>query len=286
MNGLRLGVFVAATLLGAIGAANAQALKVGYGALDAPTTFLPNATADNFSTLDPTGDKAEGALVDLVNAIAKDSGFPVQFVAFGPGGNGGGGGAGGGFGVGGSGQTGALTGKDIDIIAGSPYSATNSAAVAALRYAVTKPIYATSEALLVSKTDTAQYKTWAELNGELVGTIVGTILDGPLQMSMQFKDVKTYDTLAEVAAAVTAGAVKAAIVPGAPNLAFQLSKGDFPTLQLVKTYQPKYVFNVALGVRTGDPLLAKIDASLAKLKANGTVKTIFAKYGVDSYLVP
>jgi hypothetical protein len=92
--------------------------------------------------------------------------------------------------------------------------------------------------------------------------------------------------LAEVAAALTSGTVPAAIVPGAPNLAFQLSKGDFPNLQMVKTYQPKYIFNVALGLRTGDPLLAKIDASLANLKANGTVKTTKINPKVDIPVPP
>jgi len=105
-----------------------------------------------------------------------------------------------------------------------------------------------------------------------------------LQMSMLFKEVKTYDTVAQVAAAVNSGEVKAAIIPGAINIAYQIQQGDFPNLQVVQSYQPHYAFNVAIGVRTGDPLLAKIDASLAKLKANGMVKSIFAKYGIDSYL--
>jgi polar amino acid transport system substrate-binding protein len=271
-------------LLAGLAIADAQqaALKVGYGALNAPTSSLPGATADKFD--DVTGNKAQGALIDLVNAIAKDAGFQISFVPFGAGGHGGSGGNGGGYGVGGTGQTAALTGTDIDIIAGAPYSATDPGAAGTLKFAVTKPVYTTSEALLAKKTDTVQYRTWPDLKGQVVGTLADTIADGPLQSSMLFKDVKTYMSLAQIAAAVNSGEVKAAIVPGGPNLVPLVGQGDFANLQVVNTYQPQYVFDVAIGVRMGDPLLAKIDASLAKLKANGMVKTIFAKYGIDSYL--
>jgi polar amino acid transport system substrate-binding protein len=278
----KTGLAVAVALAVSAGAAHAQALKVGYGALAAPKSFLPGATADSFA--DPSGSKAQGALPDLIAAIGKDAGFEVQFVPFGAGGNGGSGGAGGGYGVGGTGQTGALTANNIDIILAAPYSAKVAGAETGLTFAVSKPVYATSDALIAKKTDTVQYKAWADLKGQTIGTLAGTLTDGPLQMSMLFKDVKTYDTVALMAAAVNSGEVKAAIVPGAVNIDYQIQKGDFPELQVVKTYQPQYVFNVAIGVRTGDPLLAKIDASLTKLKASGMVKSIFAKYGIDGYL--
>jgi len=92
--------------------------------------------------------------------------------------------------------------------------------------------------------------------------------------------------LAEVADAVNSGAIKVAVVPGAVNLAYQLQQGGgaYANLQLVKSYVPKYAFNVAIGVRKGDPMLAAIDKSLAKIKADGTLKTIFAKYAIDSFL--
>jgi len=73
-------VLATATFL-ACGNANAQqVLKVGYPPFGAPLTSLPGATQDNYQTLDPSGTKAQGALIDLINAIGKDAGFQVQFV--------------------------------------------------------------------------------------------------------------------------------------------------------------------------------------------------------------
>ena len=38
---------------------------------------------------------------------------------------------------------------------------------------------------------------------------------------------------------------------------------------------------VAIGIRKGEPLKARLDASLAKLKADGTVGRILAKWGLE-----
>src|ERR1035441_4997314 len=57
-----------------------QVLKVGYAPFNAPFTSLPGARRDNYQTLDPNGTLAQGALVDLINAIAKDAGVQVQFI--------------------------------------------------------------------------------------------------------------------------------------------------------------------------------------------------------------
>jgi polar amino acid transport system substrate-binding protein len=288
VKAVRLGFVVGAALLAGLGSTGAQqaALKVGYGAFTAPTAFIPNATDANFTTLDPNGTLVRGAMIEVVKAIAADAGLRIQFVPFGAGGNGGSGGGGGGYGVGGTGQKAALTGNDIDVILAAPYPADQAAADAKPTFDSSKPVYFTTEGLLAKKTDTKAYKTWDDLKGEVVGTLTGGIGDGPLQNAMLFKEVKTYDTMAEVADAVNSGAVKAAVVAGAVNLAYALQQGGgaYANLQLVKSYVPKYTFNVAIGVRKGDPTLAGIDKSLAKLKADGTLKTIFAKYAIDSYL--
>src|SRR5215471_7407773 len=74
-------VLWAIMFLSQAGAASAeQFVRVGYAPFAAPLTSLPGATADNYRTLDPSGTLAEGALIDLMNAIAKDAGLQVQFV--------------------------------------------------------------------------------------------------------------------------------------------------------------------------------------------------------------
>jgi len=55
---------------------------------------------------------------------------------------------------------------------------------------------------------------------------------------------------------------------------------------LAKSYQARFPAPRGIGVNKDEAdVLAKISASLAKLKANGTVQMLFAKYGVESVLV-
>ena len=55
----------------------------------------------------------------------------------------------------------------------------------------------------------------------------------------------------------------------------------------MKSYQPKFASPTAFGGRKEDAdIVKKIDVSLATLKADGTVKAIFEKYGVADALVP
>jgi polar amino acid transport system substrate-binding protein len=66
-----------------------------------------------------------------------------------------------------------------------------------------------------------------------------------------------------------------------PILAHNLRQGSFPEVRLVETYKPATVGTVAIGVRKGDQeLRAKINASLAKLKENGTLAKILDKWGL------
>ena len=80
---------------------------------------------------------------------------------------------------------------------------------------------------------------------------------------------------------VNAGRLKAGFADY-PIVAYNLQQGNFPDVRLVKGYKPTVVGSVGIGVRKGDAeLLKKINASLAKLKADGTVKKILAKWGLQ-----
>ncbi|HXL29745.1 MAG TPA: transporter substrate-binding domain-containing protein, partial [Bradyrhizobium sp.] len=53
--------------------------------------------------------------------------------------------------------------------------------------------------------------------------------------------------------------------------------------RLVESYKPTIVGTVGIGVRKADQeLLQKINASLAKLKANGAVDKILDKWGLKA----
>ena len=78
---------------------------------------------------------------------------------------------------------------------------------------------------------------------------------------------------------MSAGEIKAAVV-GVNGAGYEIKLGHFPDLQLVKSYQPLVKSVDAFSVRKGDSeLLRKINTSLAKLHANGTVRQILDRYG-------
>ena len=99
--------------------------------------------------------------------------------------------------------------------------------------------------------------------------------------------MKVYDTIQDVRAAITSGQVKAGVTAGADTI-FAAQQGEIPKLRVVSTYQsPSPIPRVGIAVRKGNSeLLAKINTSLAKLGADGTVKTILLKYGVDDWVPP
>jgi ABC-type amino acid transport substrate-binding protein len=74
-------VLWAIMLLSLAGPSSAEQLvRAGYPPFGAPLSSLPGATLDNYRTLDPSGTLAEGALIDLMNTIAKDAKLQVRFV--------------------------------------------------------------------------------------------------------------------------------------------------------------------------------------------------------------
>jgi len=62
---------------------------------------------------------------------------------------------------------------------------------------------------------------------------------------------------------------------------YQLAHDAGLWARLVPTYEPKLTGSVGIAVRKSDTeLLNKINASLAKLRADGTIDKILAKWGV------
>ena len=105
----------------------------------------------------------------------------------------------------------------------------------------------------------------------MVGAQVGTAYVDALRKTGLFAEVKTYDTIPDILRDVNTGRLKAGYADY-PILAYNLRQGLFPEVRLVTSYKPMTVGTVAIGVRKGDhELLTKINASLAKLKANGMV---------------
>jgi polar amino acid transport system substrate-binding protein len=244
-------VAVAAALVGVACVATAQAqtvLKVGSTPTGIPFTFLDTKT-----------NTIQGVMVDIVTEIGKDSGFQVQIepMQF-------------------STLIAALTSNKIDLISAAMYISPARREVIEF----SEPIYSYGEGLIVPKSDTKEYKAFEDLKGETVGAQVGTVYVEPLKKTGLFTDVKIYDTIADVMRDVNTGRLKAGFADY-PILAYNVKLGNFPELRLVTSFKSTIIGSIGIGVRKTDvELLKKVNASLAKLKADGTVDKILAKWGL------
>jgi polar amino acid transport system substrate-binding protein len=237
-------------LVASVPASAQQVLKVGSTPTGIPFTFLDTKT-----------NSIQGVMVDLITEIGKDAGFtvqiePMQFSAL----------------------VSSLTSNKIDVIAAAMF------ATAARKEVIdfSEPVYTYGEGLVVPKTDTKSYASQDDLKGEVVGAQVGTAFVDALKKSGLFGEVKAYDTIPDILRDVNTGRLKAGYADY-PILAYNLKQGGFPEVRLVDSYKPVMLGTVAIGIRKSDQdLLAKINASLARLKANGSVDKILDKWGLKA----
>jgi polar amino acid transport system substrate-binding protein len=109
-----------------------------------------------------------------------------------------------------------------------------------------------------------------------------------LQRIGGFSEVRSYGTQKDAWEAVASGQIRVTITPGVETR-YAAKTSDLPHgVRVVDTYQsasPKP--RAALAVRKGNrELLEKINAALAMLEADGTLKSIFNKYGLDDWAPP
>src|ERR1700716_495249 len=227
-----------------------QVLKVVSTPTGVPFTFLDTKT-----------NSIQGVMVDLITEVGKDAVFQAQIEA-----------------IQFSTLIASLTSNKIDIISAAMF------ATAARKEVIdfSDPVYTYGEGLLVPKTDSKDYVALEDLKGEVVGAQVGTAFVDALKKTGLFSEVKVYDTIPDILRDVNTGRLKAGF-GDYPILAYNLKQGSFPEARLVDSYKPVTIGTVAVGVRKSDTeLLAKINASLAKLKANGALDKILDKWGLKA----
>jgi polar amino acid transport system substrate-binding protein len=226
-----------------------QVLKVGSTPTGIPFTFLDTKT-----------NTIEGVMVDLIKEIAKDAGFRVdvegmQFSTLIP----------------------SLTANKIDIIAAAMYITPPRKEVIDF----SGPVYTYGEGLIVSKSDSKDYKEFADLKGEAVGAQKGTAYVEPLQKSGLFSEVKIYDSIPAILADVNTGRLKAGFADK-PILAYNIKQGLFPEVRLVSSYVSTITGSIGIGVRKSDPdLLAKINTALDQITRDSRLKMILEKWGLN-----
>jgi polar amino acid transport system substrate-binding protein len=247
-----------AALAGMVGAAGL--LLPGAAAAQPVLKVGTTPAAIPFHFLDAQNNTVQGVMVDLIREVGKDAGFEVRFepMQF-------------------SALIGALTSNRIDVISAAMF-------VTAPRQAVmsfSAPIYSYGEALFVPKADTREYARLEDLRGRSVGAQSGTAFVKPLQDSGLFADVKLYDTIPDILRDVNGGLLQGGFADY-PIVAYNLQQGRYPEVRLVRSYKPGVVGQVAIGVRKGDAdLLARINAALAKLRADGRLQALLARWGLE-----
>jgi polar amino acid transport system substrate-binding protein len=243
-------IFAAATscVLAFAGAAWAQpVLKVGSTTAGQPT-----------SGLNPQTKQWEGVAVELLQAVARDAGLPIEFqpMTFAE-------------------LEPALLDQKIDIIA-SGYGPTPTRE---RLVDFTQPYWLFRDILVVPIGDTKIYRSPADFKDMSIVTPRGSsYVNGLNEAGARLTFVASPpDGLVELEAGHVAGAVDNGL-----QMAYRLRGNAHPGLKMVKSYSPFQEGRLAFAVRKGSPeLLAKLKASLAKLQADGTVASIAAKWGLE-----
>lgn len=231
----------------AIQTAAAETVTVGITPTGIPFTFVDTATQ-----------KPAGAMVDLANAIAADAGLSAEFQinAF-------------------PALIPALTTDRINLISASMFITDKRKEVIDF----STPVYTYGEAMFVAADNPNNY-TMNDLKGETVGAPIGSTFADALQALSLFREVKLYDSIADIVRDVKLGRIKAGF-GDKPIVAYQLAQKPNLGVRLVEGYQPIKQGEIALAVAKNNPqLLEQVNTAIAKFKKNGELKRIFSKYGL------
>ncbi|WP_281078417.1 transporter substrate-binding domain-containing protein, partial [Variovorax paradoxus] len=122
---------------------------------------------------------------------------------------------------------------------------------------------------------------FAYLNAMLdAGAQVGTVFLDMLNKKGIFKEVRSYDSVADMTRDLSLGRIKAGL-GDQPIMAYQIRQNTFPGVKLVDSYKPVNVGDVCLVVRKGDTeTLARLNKAIAAIKADGTLAKIVQKWGI------
>lgn len=225
-------------------------------------TFRVGATATGvpFTFLDVKSQRIQGMMVDAAEAVGRAGGFEVDiqqttFAALIP----------------------SLTAKKIDVISAAMLR--TPAREKVVQYS--DPVFSYGEGLIVRADDATAYTRMDDLKGEVVGAQVGTVFIDELNKRGLFKEVRGYDSIADLMRDLALGRIKAGFADH-PILAYQMAQGTQDKVRLVQGYQPVIMGDVCLIVRKGEPqTLERVNRGIAAIKADGTLAGIIAKWKLD-----
>ncbi|MDB5378642.1 MAG: amino acid transporter substrate-binding protein [Rubritepida sp.] len=227
--------------------AQGQTLRVGSTPTGIPFTFLDTRT-----------NALTGFMVELIVEIGRRQGFAVEaqatpFAAL----------------------VASLTSNRIDIISAAML------ATPARREQIdfSDPVYGYGEGAAIREGETRPWRSLADMRGVTAGAQLGTIYVEPLRAAGL--EVRTYDSVADIMRDVSLGRIQAGF-GDAPIVSYQIAQGTFRGVRLIPDYRPTVVGSIAIGTRKGDPVMARINAGLASMKADGAFSALLAKWNLPA----
>jgi polar amino acid transport system substrate-binding protein len=236
----------------------ALALVSAAGA-QTPVNVGATATGVPFTFLDVKTNSIQGMMVDVATAVGDAAGFKVavQQTVF-------------------SALIPSLTTSKIDLISAGMLKTAQRAQVVDF----SEPVYSYGEGLIVKTDDAKAYAGLDDLKGEVVGAQVGTVFLDLLNKKGGFKEVRSYDSIADMMRDIALGRIKAGL-GDQPIVAYQLAQGANSAVKLARDYKPTNVGDVCLVVRKGDAeMLARVNKGIAAIKADGTLARIVKKWNL------
>lgn len=217
--------------------------------------------AGPFNVFDEETQSASGAGAEIIQAIAKDAGLAIEWVPI--------------EGSGSNPWVEAIEANQIDLIT-YPFQMTDARKE---QYAFTDPVFTYGEAVVVHKDDPREFTSAEDLAGRSVGVVEGSnFVDIANRVGA---DTRVGDSLADAIAQVDAGTLDAAMGT-APVVIYRVSEGDFPNTRLPEEYSSDTLLPAGFGVEAGeDELLLILNSGLEKLSAEGAIREISARWGIE-----
>ena len=239
---IKLVLTFAATILAAIGPASAQQeLRIG----------LMNAEPGVISK----DNRLAGRDIDIWDAIAKDTGLRVTYVLV-------------------SSPSALLAALDEGKVDVAGWTSTTAA-----KYLLTDTILPTAEALVVPKTDARTYRDLDDIRNLKFATLEASAYANYLKKN-GITGLREFKSLPDVLKAVTSGEANAAMFSGI-IAGYMEKQGNLIGLQVVRSYQPALSRPVVAAFpKTASDNYNRVNASLKKLHADGTMAKIKTKYGL------
>lgn len=219
---------------------------------------VTTASSPPHGFLDPASNTMQGIMVDVANGIGKHLGVKVNLtdVPF-------------------DGLIPTLTTGRADLMAAPLFITPERAQVVDF----STPIYGWGEGVVIRNGDSKHYASLADFKGEKVGTLVDSVQYKMIK-ALPGTDVSTYQDYFSLLADVRVGRIDLGVVDP-PSVLYQIKAKSIPGVKLDADYRPQKQWQVAACTQKNNPtLLAAVNDALAKMKQDGELHAILAKWGV------